>query len=216
MKGAIFDFDGVIVDSCSLHGKCWKRVSEDLKKPFSWDIFLRGFGVKNERFIREMLGWADDSKEIAQIANMKERLFHEALEQDGIKLIEGTAPLIQKLKERRVPCAIGSSAQLANIELVFSHHKELAFLFDAIVSADDVSIGKPDPQVFLLAAQQLGIAPQACVVFEDAPLGIEAAHRANMGTVAITTTFPKERLEKAKPDLLVDSLDQPSVLGLFG
>jgi len=215
MKGAIFDFDGVIIDSCPLHGACWKRISQGLQKPFSWEIFLRGFGVKNERFIKEMLQWSENKEEIAQIIADKEKLFHELLEKDGVSLVEGTLSLIQQLKENKIPCAIGSSAVLENIEIVFSYHKELKPLFDAIVTADDVNEGKPDPEVFLIAAKKLQIEPTSCVVFEDAPLGIEAASRAGMTSVAITTTFPKEVLEEIKPDLLVDSLDDPSVLKLF-
>jgi len=215
VRGAIFDFDGVIIDSCPLHGESWKRISKDLKKPFSWDVFLRGFGVKNERFIKEMLKWSDDKEEIAQIIIQKETLFHELLEKEGVSLIEGTLPLIRQLKVQNIPCAIGSSAVLENIETVFSYHKELKPLFNAIVTADDVNEGKPDPQVFLIAAKRLQIEPTKCVVFEDAPLGIEAASRAGMTSVAITTTFPKEVLEEVKPDLLVDSLDDASVLKLF-
>ena len=124
-------------------------------------------------------------------------------------------PLIRQLKVQNIPCAIGSSAVLENIETVFSYHKELKPLFNAIVTADDVNEGKPDPQVFLIAAKRLQIEPTKCVVFEDAPLGIEAASRAGMTSVAITTTFPKEVLEEVKPDLLVDSLDDASVLKLF-
>jgi beta-phosphoglucomutase family hydrolase len=215
MQGAIFDFDGVIIDSCPLHGECWKRISENLKKPFSWEIFLRGFGVKNERFIKEMLKWSDDSKEISQIIDQKEKLFHELLKKEGVLLVEGTLSLIRQLKKGGIPCAIGSSAIVENIEIVFSYHKELAPLFDAIVTADDVSVGKPDPEVFLIAAERLQIEPTSCVVFEDAPLGIEAALRAGMKSVALTTTFPKEVLQAAKPDLLVDSLDDFLVLELF-
>jgi len=215
MLGAIFDFDGVVIDSCPLHEESWKRVSEELQKPFSREVFLKGVGVKNERFISELLKWTQESAEIAHIMTRKEKIFYELIASDGIGLIEGTVWLIKKLKKRGIPCAIGSSAVLENIDRVFSQHPELESLFDVIVTGGDVSAGKPDPEVFLTAAQKLEIEPGSCVVFEDAPLGIEAARGAGMKSVALTTTFPKQVLQQARPDLLVDSLDDPSVITLF-
>jgi len=210
-KAAIFDFDGVIVDSGPMHEVCWQEVAQG--RHFSHERFLRGFGVKNERFIKEILEWTEDPNEIAEIIAQKERIFHAMLAKNGIPLIAGTVRLIRFLIEKRVPCAIGSSAVRENLDRVFAVHKGLSGFFSAIVSGEEVDGGKPDPEVFLKAAQKLQIEKEACVVFEDAPVGIQATHNAGMYSVALTTTFDETALQES--DLCVHTLDEKRVRQLF-
>ncbi len=213
--GAIFDFDGVVFHSERRHEECWQEVARDEGLPMTRGHFLRGFGVKNDAFIQEILGWTDDPCEIARIIDKKETLFQNSLKAEPLQPIAGTVALVKRLVQAGVPCAIGSSSVRNNIELVMAPYPDLRALFAVIASGDDVAHGKPDPEVFLQAAEKLQIPPQMCVVFEDAPLGIEAAKRAEMKAVAVTTTFPRKELQSAHPDLVVDSLEVVSVQDLI-
>jgi beta-phosphoglucomutase-like phosphatase (HAD superfamily) len=213
--GAIFDFDGVLFHSERQHEACWQEVAREEGLPMSREQFLRGFGVKNELFIREILDWTTDPQEIARIIDKKEKLFQKHLKTSPLDLIAGTVDLAVRLNAAHVPCAIGSSSVRKNIDLVMAPYPDLRALFSVISSGEDVAHGKPDPEVFLQAARRLRIPSSHCIVFEDAPLGIEAAKRAGMKVVVLTTTFLSNELQIFYPDLLVDSLSSVSVQDLF-
>ena len=138
----------------------------------------------------------------------KEELYREILLEWGIHPLPGVAEWLAELRQRGIRCVIGSSTHRLNIDTSLS---VLGFkdYFAAIVSAEDVSHGKPDPEVFLAAAERIGLEPGRCVVFEDALVGIEAAHRGGMKVVAVATTNPIEALGSA--DLAVHRLDELSV-----
>lgn len=209
--GAIFDFDGVLFHSERRHEECWQQVARDKGLPMSRDHFLKGFGVKNELFIRDIVQWTESPDEIAQIIAAKEALFQQSLKKAPLDPISGTVDLVRRLVQAGVPCAIGSSSVRSNIDLVMEPYPDLRALFSAIASGDDVTCGKPDPAVFLYAAHLLGLPASSCIVFEDAPLGIQAARRGMMKVVGVTTTFPRADLESCQPDLIVDSLVSVSV-----
>lgn len=190
--GVIFDFDGVIVDTEASHEICWRRVAKRLHKPLLREDFLRGFGLKNERFIKEIICWTDKPSEIAAIIDEKERYFQELVKKQSIPLVAGLKPFLKQLAARQIPVVIGSSSILKNIELVLES-TQLSHHFPFIVSGEDVTKGKPNPEVFLRCAEKISIRPESCVVFEDAMAGIEAAKRANMHACALTTTFSKEK-----------------------
>lgn len=209
--GAIFDFDGVLFHSEREHEACWREVAKEIGKPVTREQFLRGFGVKNALFIREILRWTEDDAEIERIIQRKESFFQHHLETQPLLPIAGTADLAQRLGEAHVPCAIGSSSCRRNIDLVMAPYPALRACFSVIVSGEDVAKGKPNPEVFIQAAKRLGLPPERCVVFEDAPLGIEAAKSAHAKVVGLATTFSAEELEKTHPDLLVDTLSSVSL-----
>ncbi len=200
-KAAIFDFDGVIVDSGPLHERAWNEVARERQQSITHEIFLNGFGVKNDLFIRDMLCWSIDPDEIAHIIDRKEALFQSYLLYAAIHPVEGIRGYLEHLKACKVPCALGSSSIRKNIDLVL-HKVSLESYFGIIISGENVSVGKPDPDVFLKAAKGLHVAPECCCVFEDAPLGVEAGFRAGMGVVAITTTFPDSQFQKMNPSPL--------------
>jgi beta-phosphoglucomutase family hydrolase len=210
--GAIFDFDGVVIDSEKSHEECWQKVAERRSKPIARDAFLYGFGLKNERFIKEVLGWTQDDQEVAAIIKEKERYFQDLVAARSIPLIPGIVSFLDALAERGVPCVIGSSSILKNIDIALEATK-LTRYFQKIVSGEDVKAGKPNPEVFLLCAEKIGFPPERCIVFEDALFGIEAAKRARMRAVAITTTFPKERFIEweFKPDSIVAGFNEISL-----
>ncbi len=206
--GAIFDWDGVIIDSSSHHEESWERLAKETGFTLPEGHFKKGFGMKNEFIIPNLLNWSNGPEEIRQLSLRKEELYREILLEWGIRPLPGVTEWLAELRQHGIRCAIGSSTHRLNIDTSLS---VLRFedCFAAIVTAEDVSRGKPDPEVFLTAAERLGIDPSHCVVFEDALVGIEAAHRGGMKVVAVATTNPIEALKAA--DLAVHRLDELSV-----
>lgn len=207
--GAIFDFDGVIVDTEEHHDLCWQKVAQELNLTITYEQFVAGFGVKNERFIREILGWTDDPKRAHEIAMRKEAIFQEHIKTADVQLVAGVDTLLEALYEEKVPCAIASSSIVKNIELLLQH-SHIRKYFSHIISGEDVKEGKPNPECFLKAAVSVQMPPERCVVFEDALLGVEAAKRAKAKCVAITTTFDKQKFEQLahKPDMIINKFNQ--------
>ena len=206
--GAIFDWDGVIIDSARLHEQSWHRLAGELGKTIAPQSFMRGFGMKSARILEEIHRWATEPEEVARLTNRKEALYREIVAQSEIAPLPGVAEWIRRLQEAGVPCAVASSTQRLNIDAVLERIG-LQQAFRAIVSAEDVVHGKPHPEVFEKAAERLGIACERCVVFEDAHVGIEAAHAAGMKVIAVATTHPGEQLTAA--DLVVRQLDELTV-----
>lgn len=203
--GALFDWDGVIIDSSAQHEKSWERLAGEIGKPLPPAHFVRGFGMKNQRIIPEVLRWTEDPDEIEAYSLRKEHLYREIIRDEGIRPLPGVAALLGMLEERGVPCAVASSTHRRNVEVVFDAIG-LRQYFQAIVTGEDVSHGKPDPEVFLKSAEAIGRAAPNCVVFEDAHVGIEAGLAAGARVIAVATTNPLEDLGKAH--LAVASLEQ--------
>lgn len=206
--GAIFDWDGVVIDSSAQHEESWERLAREIGKPLPADHFKHGFGRKNEFIIPELLGWSRDPDEIVRLSLRKEALYREVVQERGLSPLPGVKEWLQRLADAKIPCAVGSSTHRLNIEtsLKIIH---LAEFFADIVSSEDVDQGKPAPDVFLKAASKIRREPGVCVVFEDAHVGIQAARNAGMKVVGVATTHPLADLAKA--DLAVERLDQLDV-----
>lgn len=202
----LFDWDGVIVDSSRLHEKSWEIMARRHDLPLPEGHFKRGFGMKNERVIPEVLGWAQEPERIRRYATEKEACYRELVRAEGLEPLPGVREVLQRLKDAGVPCAIASSTPRANIDFILDA-MGLSPFFDAITAGDHVEHGKPAPDIFLHAAASLGNLPS--LVFEDALVGIEAARRANMAVVAVTTTLPASALSAA--DRVVDRLDEITI-----
>jgi len=210
---AIFDWDGVVIDSSALHEKSWDLLAAETGLVLPAGHFKRGFGRKNQIIIPEILGWTTDPIEINLLADRKEVLYRELVREQGVVVLPGARELLGALRDAGIPRAIGSSTPRLNIETIFSV-TGLGEFFDGMVTADDVTHGKPDPEVFLKAAATLGAEPARCVVFEDALAGIEAAHRGGMKAVGVATTNPLEALSHA--DLVVYRLTEVTIEKLRG
>jgi beta-phosphoglucomutase family hydrolase len=206
--GAIFDWDGVIIDSGKLHARSWRLLAAELGKSIAPDSFIRGFGMKSARIIEEIHGWAHEPSEITRLTNRKEALYRELVARGEIAPLPGVVEWLHRLHEAGVPCAVASSTQRLNIDAVLDRIG-LQQAFQEIVSAEDVTYGKPNPEVFEKAAARLDVAPERWVVFEDAFVGIEAAHAAGMKVVAVATTHSAEQLTAA--DIVVRRLDELTV-----
>ena len=202
---AIFDWDGVIIDSSRQHELSWKQLAQHEKLPLPAGHFQRSFGMKNERIIPNLLCWTTDPAEIKRLSWLKEEFYRQIVRTSGIQALPGVREFLERLDAAGIPRIIGSSTPRENIELVV----ELVGLrryFQQIVAAADVTHGKPDPEVFLLCAQRLGFPANRCVVFEDAHVGIEAARAAKMKVVGVATTHPAATLRDA--DRVVHRLDE--------
>ena len=196
MKGVIFDWDGVVIDSSPEHERSWEILSEEISQPLVPGHFKLGFGKKNELIIPQILKWSDDPAIIEKLARRKEEIYRGLVRERGVNILPGARELLAGLCGESIPRAIGSSTPRENLEAIFSA-TGLDELFDAVVCGDDVVNGKPAPDVFLLAARKLSLQPADCLVIEDAHAGIEAARRAGMPVLAVATTNPLRDLGAA-------------------
>ena len=193
---ALFDWDGVIIDSKALHEAAWNQVALEFGYRHGPEDFRRHFGTQNQHAIREILRWTADRAQIERISDFKEELYRKQLGGAGSLLLPGVAGFLILLEQNGVPRAIVSSSPRANIEAVLDG-VGLRSTFSSIVTAEEMRRGKPDPEGFILGAQRLGLPKERCVVFEDAPAGIEAGRRAGMRVVAFTTTHEAPALQEA-------------------
>jgi HAD superfamily hydrolase (TIGR01509 family) len=216
LQAALFDFDGVVIDSSRAHERSWELLSLEYQKPLPEDHFKRGFGKLNSYIIPEILAWTHDAEEIRTIGLRKEELYREVIDRDGIDPLPGVIALLQALKQAGIPTAIGTSTERANVEKVLDQIGARS-LFDHAITADDVSKGKPDPEVFLKGALACGATPGNCVVFEDAVYGIQAALAGGMKAVALTTTHPKSSFTGMAHAIVRDlsKVTLPMLRGLF-
>ena len=204
VEAVIFDWDGVVIDSMNLHGASWQDLAKEKGRSISDQQFRDGFGMKNERFIKEVLGWADSDEAIAKIIKRKEQLYREKALELGIPTVPGVVQFLKILKQEKVPTAVATSTVKSNLHFAMDS-LGLSPYFSCFVAGDDVSVGKPDPEVFLKAADELSILPGLCLVIEDAPAGIEAANAAGMKSLALTTTHSRENFLHAQ--WVVDRFD---------
>lgn len=198
--GVIFDMDGVLVDSSRAHFEAWKWLGQQEGRPFSQEFFEQTFGMHNQQILPLWLQRPLPQPEIDRLALAKEARYRE-LAPDLMKPIEGVISLIQQLSHQGIPMAVGSSGPLPNIRLILQS-LGIEGAFGALSTGEDVTHGKPDPEVFLVAGRRLGLPPGRCLVVEDAPQGVEAARRAGMSVLAITSSRPASEL---LADRVVDS-----------
>ncbi len=210
-KAVIFDMDGVLVDSYRAHYESWKLLGETRGLTMTEAEFDATFGQTSRDIIRNLWGDAIPDDEVDPCDDKKEALYREIIA-DDFPAMAGADELLAALDEAGFALAIGSSGPPANVSTVLGCLAE-GGRFTAQVTGMDVTRGKPDPQVFLIAAEKLGVASDRCVVVEDAIPGLQAARAAGMVAVALTGTAPREQLAE-HADLVVDSLNEltPAVI----
>ena len=212
--GAVFDLDGVLIDSHDQHRDAWFLLAEELDRPLTDALFKESFGMRNEQVIPHVFGWADesDAEEIHRLGERKEELYRQALRTGGIDPLPGVVSFLDALIGVSIPIVVGSSTSRKNIEVCLSMTGLDRRFGDHYTGAEDVTRGKPEPDVFLEAARRISRDPSRCFVVEDAHVGVQAGRGAGMRTLAVTTTHPAESfVGDATPDLIVDSLE---VVGL--
>jgi beta-phosphoglucomutase len=207
-QGVIFDVDGVLIDSYDAHYESWLQAAQERGLTMSEEEFVATFGRTSREVIRET--WpelAHSDEAIRSLDHRKEALFRKLIAND-FPAMDGARALIEQLAAAGFAVAVGSSAPPDNVSLIVEK-LGIGSLIGASVTGADVQHGKPNPQVFLIAAERLGLPPQNCLVVEDAPAGVAAAHAANMPCIGMLSRGrTREQLHEA--DHLVDSLRQIS------
>ena len=199
IRAVLWDLDGTLVDSADYHWQSWRDTAAAEGIQLTYEQFLRSFGQKNDRILRGWLGDDTPADRIQRIGDAKEAEYRRLALEHGLTALPGATAWVARLRGAGWRQAIASSAPRANVDVML-RALGVVDAFEAIVSAEDVTAGKPDPRVFLTAAERLGVPPERCVVVEDAAAGIEAARRAGMRTVGVSRT------ERLTSDVFVESL----------
>lgn len=201
---AIFDHDGVMVDSLAFHQDAWVELGRRTGLAITPEFIHETFGMTNPSIFEKLLGDSIKAEEARDYSDLKEECYRE-LARGQITLIDGVRELLDGLSSTGFLLAIGSSAVRPNLDLTVDSCG-LAGRFVSIASLEDIERGKPDPQVFLVAAKKAGVEPSRAVVFEDAPVGIRAAKAAGMRAVGYTSSHSAQMLWDAGADEVVESL----------
>jgi beta-phosphoglucomutase len=212
MRGpaVIFDMDGVLADTYQAHFASWRRLYGDLGLEYGEAVFAADFGRTSRDILRRTLGDGLTDERVREFDDRKEAYFRDFARKSPVAM-DGAVELIDALREDGFLLAIGSSGPAENIALLLEK-LERADRFAAVVTGADVTRGKPDPQVFQLAAERLDVPAAMCVVIEDAVHGVEAARRAGMKAVALAGTSSRDAFGHA--DRVVDNLRQLTPLNL--
>src|SRR5215469_6285279 len=193
--------DGTLIDSAELHWISWRNTLADEGITITHDQFLSSFGQRNDSILPQWLGAAATPERMEKIGNAKEELYRHLIRRDGISPLPGVADWIQRLHQQGWLQAVASAAPRANIDAVLEA-LSATHIFQAIVSAEDVHRGKPDPEVYLVAASRVSVPPERCIVVEDAVAGIEGARRAGMRSIGVSRNG-----HQLFADVVVQSLD---------
>lgn len=202
----IFDMDGVLVDSYQAHFESWQKFYGELGVEYDEEKFAADFGRTSRDILRRTLGDDLSDEQVVAWDSRKEALYRDIL-REHFPAMDGAIELIKALDAGGFKLAVGSSGPPENVALAIEQLAAGAH-FDATVTGADVTRGKPDPQVFLIAAERLGVTPANCAVVEDAVHGITAAKRAGMTAIGLTGTL--QRAELGEADAVVDSLRELS------
>lgn len=207
IRAVIWDLDGVIIDSAESHRKAWYRLAQDLNIPYSDEQFWATFGWRNDAIIPDLLGEPATPERIQELADRKEAYFRDYA-RHTIAFLPGAEELLSSLHKAGYPQALASSTPRENIVLI-SEVLGLERYLNALVSGEEVMRGKPAPDVFLKAADSLGVAPTNCLVIEDAVAGIEAARAGGMHSIAVAGERDLPGLRTA--NLVVKNLTEVSL-----
>jgi HAD superfamily hydrolase (TIGR01509 family) len=204
-RAVLWDLDGTLVDSGDYHWRAWRDTMRGEGVEITYQQFLDSFGQKNDRILTNWCGSGVTPERIARVGDAKESLYRQLASAEGLAPLPGAAGWVERLDGAGWLQAIASSAPLENVRVMLAA-LDLDRYFAAIVSAEDVTAGKPDPQVFLAAAAKLRLPPSACIVVEDAAAGIEAAKRAGMrcigvGKAVLPADVSVRSLEELPPDV---------------
>lgn len=199
-KAVLWDMDGTLINSEELHWTAWRETMANEGVVITREQFLASFGQRNDSIIPAWLGSAATPEEVERIGEVKEQLYRQLVREVGIAPEPGVAAWLQRLQNDGWQQAIASAAPRANIDAIL-HALSLSDIFQGIVSAEDVHRGKPDPEVYVVAASKVGVPPERCIVVEDAVAGIEGARRAGMRSVGVSHNG-----KALKADIVVESL----------
>jgi len=212
IRGAIFDMDGVIVDNISHHLQAWKQLGQELGREFRDEDVNRVFGKRNREILRSLIGDDLPDEQLAEFGRRKEELYRGIMAPE-LRPVPGLPEFLKALKASGIKTAVATSGPIENVRFVLNG---LGFqdAFDAIITGLDVRESKPDPAIFLLAVERLGLKPADCVVFEDSPPGIKAGKAAGCRCIALATTHTADELRQYEPDGIIKDFREITVAAL--
>lgn len=185
IKAVLWDLDGTLVDSAEFHWQAWRDIMDAEGSPLTHEQFVQSFGKRNDLILAGWFGADIDPARAVRLGEAKEAHFRDLVRANGVSPLPGVREWVTRLHQAGWRHAIATSAPRANLDAVIDA-MGMRHLFGAGVAAEDVTHGKPDPQVFLVAAASLGAEPRHSIVVEDAPTGIEAGRRAGMRTIGVS------------------------------
>ncbi|GAB3494578.1 beta-phosphoglucomutase family hydrolase [Spirosoma knui] len=204
--GALFDMDGVLIDNVDFHVNAWLQFAHHYNRPLTKDQYLEHI---NGHVSADAMAYVFERPiadgELIVLTEEKEAIYRE-LYRPHLQPAPGLLTFLEALKTQGVKLAVGTSAPMSNVQFTLDG-LQLRPYFDTVVDASMVQRGKPDPEIYLKAAERLGLEPVQCVVFEDAFAGIEAGLRAGMNVVALATTHTREELADSGASLIIDNFE---------
>ena len=208
-RAVLWDLDGTLVDSERYHWESWRDALEPEGLRITYDQFLASFGKKNDPIMREWLGGGYTSERAVRLADAKEADYRRLVAAHGLTALPGAREWLAALHAAGWKQAIVTSAPRANADVML-RALDVSALFETVVTAEDVSHGKPDPEVFLTGAARLGVPPSRCIVVEDAAAGIEGARRAGMKRIGVSSriTLAADVAVGSLTDLTPDAFDR--------
>ncbi|RZK53067.1 MAG: HAD family phosphatase [Pedobacter sp.] len=197
-KAFLFDLNGTMIDDMEFHATAWASIlNDDLNAGLSYADVKREMYGKNSELLHRIFGAGHFTVERENELSIEKEKRYQSAYKEHLRLIGGLDSFLEKASAQSIKMAIGSAAIPFNINFVLDN-LDLRNYFGAIVSAEDVVTSKPNPETFLKCAEILEVQPSDCVVFEDAPKGVEAAENANMPCIVLTTMHDKEDFAKYK------------------
>lgn len=203
IEGAIFDMDGVLLDNVNYHLRAWQHFGREQGMELSEEEILAVFGQRNREILKALLKSPLSDDELLRLGNRKEEIYRSLL---GAELERAVVPALTDflvdLEREGLRLAVATSGPPENANFALEGLKIVPF-FKAVITGQDVQRSKPDPEIFLLAAQRLGLSPGRCVVFEDSASGIRAAREAGCLCVGVATTHNVQELQQFSPTCII-------------
>jgi len=206
MVAVIFDMDGVLIDNSEIHDKVWQMICRKYGKDISTKEIKIIFGGTNKIFVSRLLG-INNEDEINAIAIEKEALYRKMFE-ETIQLPDGLLDFLNELKMSNIPMAVATSGPTENLNFVLDS-LGIRHFFKVLIDESCVKKGKPDPEIYTISSEKLGLKPGNCVAIEDSVFGIQSALAAGMKVIGITTTFSAEIIKNAH--LIINSFKEVNV-----
>lgn len=199
-RAVLWDLDGTLIDTAPIHWQAWQETLAGENYHLTREVFLSCFGMRNDAIIPMWLGAQVTPEDIDRIAAAKEICFRRLLEVLPLPLLPGVMEWLPRLHAQGWRQAIGTMAPRQNLDSML-RITGIGKYMQALATAEDVSRGKPDPDIFLTAAARLGVPPAACIVVEDAPAGIQAARRAGMHSIGVGASILPGSADLSVPSL---------------
>lgn len=207
IKGAIFDMDGLMFDSERLVCNIWQEMMDENGYKFNVDIFKNTIGLRRDKTKEFYISLYGSDFDYDRFKMQSRERFYKRIEKDGVPIKKGLFELLDFLRDNGIKMAVATSTS-AKTALKVIKKAGVYDYFDSFVCGDDVKNGKPHPEVFLTAAERIGVPPEECVAFEDSINGIKSAFDANMTTVMVPDFLQPTDEIKPKISLLCKSLDE--------